>query len=98
MPMTMLVTRDVPDRYAGFLASIMPEIGPGVFVSPNLSKGVRERIWTVLSDWWDGMPGGSITLVWRDDSAAGHLGLLTLGLPPRTLADVDGALLIKRGM
>ena len=31
MPMTIVVTRDVPDRYRGFLASIMPEAGPGVY-------------------------------------------------------------------
>lgn len=44
MPMTVLVLRDVADRYHGFLASIMPEIGPGIFVSPELSRGVRERV------------------------------------------------------
>lgn len=97
MPMTVVVTRDVPDRYRGFLASLMPEIGPGVFVSPELSRGVRERVWGVLSGWWDGMPGGSVLMVWRDDAAAGRLGLLTLGLPPRDLADVDGVLLVRRG-
>ena len=45
MPMTMVMTRDVAARYRGFLASVMPEIAPGVYVSPELSKGVRERIW-----------------------------------------------------
>jgi CRISPR-associated endoribonuclease Cas2 subtype I-E len=97
MPMTVVVTRDVPDRYRGFLSSIMPEVAPGVFVSPELSRGVRQRVWAVLSHWWDGMPGGSVTLVWRDDGASGQLGLLTLGLPPRTLADLDGVLLVRRG-
>ena len=96
MPMTVVVTRDVPDRYRGFLSSIMPEIGPGVFVSPELSRGVRERLWAVLSSWWDGMPGGSVMLVWKDDSASGRLGLLTLGLPARSLADLDGVLLVRR--
>ena len=97
MPMTIVVTRDVADSYRGFLASIMPEIGPGVFVSPELSRGVRERVWAVLSGWWDGAPGGSITLAWKDDAAPGRLGLLTLGLPPRTLADLDSVLLVRRG-
>jgi CRISPR-associated protein Cas2 len=63
MPMTVVVTRDVADRYRGFLASIMPEIALGVFVSPELSRGVRERLWEVLSGWWDGVPGGSVVLV-----------------------------------
>jgi CRISPR-associated protein Cas2 len=97
MPMTVVVTCDVADRYRGFLASIMPEVGPGLFVAPELSRGVRERIWGVLADWWNGMPGGSILMVWKDDSAPGRLGLLTLGLPPRTLVDLDGALLVRRG-
>lgn len=97
MPMTVVVTRDVADRYRGFLASIMPEIGPGVFVSPELSRGVRNRMWAVLSGWWDDIPGGSLMLVWKDETAAGRLGLLTLGLPPRTLADLDGILLVRRG-
>jgi CRISPR-associated endoribonuclease Cas2 subtype I-E len=61
----------------------MPEIGPGVFVAADLSRGVREQLWDVLSGWWDGLPGGSVVMVWRDDTAAGRLGLSTLGLPPR---------------
>jgi CRISPR-associated protein Cas2 len=96
MPMTVVVVRDVADRYRGFLASVMPEVAPGVFVSPDLSKGVRERLWAVLSKWWDGAPGGSVVLTWRDDNAAGRLGLLTLGLPRRELMDLDGALLVRR--
>ncbi len=96
MPMTVIVTRDVPDRFRGFLASVMPEIGPGVFVAPELSRGVRERLWLVMSNWWDEMPGGSMVLAWKDDSAPGRLGLLTLGLPPRSLADLDGILLVHR--
>ena len=94
--MTVVVVRNVADRYRGFLASVMPEIAPGVFVSPNLSRGVRERVWAVLSKWWDAVPGGSVVLTWRDEAAASRLGLLTLGLPRRDLADLDGALLVRR--
>lgn len=96
MPMTVIVTRDVADRYRGFLASAMPEIAPGVYVSPDLSRGVRERLWSVLSDWWLALPGGSILLAWRDDKAAGQLSILALGLPPRTLVDLDGVLCVRR--
>ncbi len=95
MPMTILITRDVADRFRGFAASIMPEVAPGVFVAAELSRGVRERMWNVLTGWWDGMPGGSILLVWRDDTAAGRLGMKSLGLPVRTLADMDGVLLVN---
>ncbi|AWN47553.1 type I-E CRISPR-associated endoribonuclease Cas2 [Methylobacterium terrae] len=96
MPMTVVVTRDVADRFRGFLSSVMPEAAPGVFVAAELSRGVRERVWTVLSEWWADMPGGSIVILWKDDAAPGRLGLRTLGLPPRTLADLDGALLVRR--
>ena len=94
--MTVVVVRDVADRYRGFLASVMPEVAPGVFVSPDLSRAVRERVWAVLSGWWDAAPGGSVVLTWRDDTAPGRLGLLTLGLPRRDLVDLDGALLVRR--
>ncbi len=96
MPMTVVVVRDVADRYRGFLASIMPEVAPGVFVSPDLTRGVRERVWTVVSGWWDGWPGGSIVMTWRDDTAPGRLGLALLGLPRRELRELDGALLVRR--
>ena len=96
MPMTVVVVRDVADRYRGFLSSVMPEVAPGVFVSPNLSKAVRQRLWTVLSSWWDGVPGGSVVLTWRNDEAPGQLGLLTLGMPRRELVELDGALMVRR--
>ena len=96
MPMTVVVTRDVADRYRGFLASVMPEVAPGVYVSPELSKGVRERIWAVIGDWWGTIPGGSVVMTWRDGTAAGGLGLAMLGTPPVELADLDGVLVVRR--
>ncbi len=98
MPMTVVVVRDVADRYRGFLSSLMPEVAPGVLVSPDLTRGVRERAWAVLSVWWDGAPGGSVVMTWRDDARPGRLGLLTLGLPKRELIDLDGALLVRRSV
>ncbi len=51
MALVMIVTRDVVDRFHGFLASVMLEIAPNVFVAPRMNKGVRERTWDVVSDW-----------------------------------------------
>ena len=34
MPLTLVVTRDVADRYRGFLGSVMPEVAPGVYRIP----------------------------------------------------------------
>ena len=96
MPMTVLVTRDVADRYRGFLASVMPEVAPGVYVSPELSRAVRERIWTVLTDWWGTMPGGSVVMSWKDKTTTSGLGLEVLGLPPVSLVDLDGLLVVRR--
>ena len=49
MPMTVVVTTALPDRFRGFLASCMCEVAPGVFTSPNMSDGVRQRVWGVPS-------------------------------------------------
>lgn len=96
MPMTVIVTRDVADRYRGFIASIMPEVSVGVFTASDITKGVRERLWTVLTEWWQQKPGGSVLMVWRDDRAPGGLGVASLGEPSRQLAELDGALVTRR--
>lgn len=93
---TLVVTRDVEDRYRGFLTSVMLEIAPGVYVSPRMSQGVRERVWLVLTDWWAALGRGSVVMVWRDRSAAGDLRIQTLGEPPKEIVDADGVLLVKR--
>lgn len=96
MPMTLLVTRDVADRYRGFLASVMPEVAPGTYVAAEMTKGVRRRVWTVLETWWASLPGGSIVMVWKDAATPSGLGLCVLGLPPVHLVDLDGLLVVHR--
>ena len=71
MPMTVVVTRDVEARYRGFLASAMLEVAPGVYLSPDLSAGVRERVWTVVRDWHRTLGRGALVMIWRDPSASG---------------------------
>lgn len=92
MAMTVIVTRDVPDRTRGFLASIMPEPAPGVYAAGNLSRAVRERAWAVVSSWYVETRRGSIVMLWKDDRMPGGLGIEILGTPPRRLADLDGVL------
>ena len=94
--MAMVVTRNVEDRYRGFLSSIMLEIAPGVYVSPNLSEGVRTRLWNVLTDWWEALGTGSIVMVWRDTTVVGNLRIKALGQPPKEIVDADGVLIVKR--
>lgn len=88
--MVVIVTRDVADRFRGFLASCMLEIAPGVYAAPRMSKGVRERVWTVMTDWFEGLGGGSIVMTWRDGAEPCGQGIRILGHPPRRFADMDG--------
>nr|WP_239002953.1 type I-E CRISPR-associated endoribonuclease Cas2e [Rhodovastum atsumiense] len=74
----------------------MLEIAPGVYTSPTMTNGVRDRVWHVLSDWHSEMRQGSAVMTWRDPKAPGRQGLLSLGLPPRDLRDYQGLLLAKR--
>lgn len=94
--MAMVVTRNVEARYRGFLTSVMLEVAPGVYVAPDLSAGVRTRVWDVLSAWWSALHKGSIVLVWRDTTAVGKLRIQALGEPPKEIVDADGVLLVKR--
>ncbi len=96
MPMTIIVTRDVEDRYRGFLSSVMLELAPGVYTGPRISRGVRERVWQVLSEWHGALGRGAILMTWRETTAPGGQAVLTLGEPRRDLVDVDGVLLVMR--
>ena len=96
MPMAMVVTRNVEAHYRGFLTSVMLEVALGVYVAPDMSTGVRTRVWDVLSTWWTALGTGSIVLVWRDTNAVGNLRIETLGESPKEIVDADGILLVKR--
>ncbi|MFD1625184.1 type I-E CRISPR-associated endoribonuclease Cas2e [Azospirillum griseum] len=98
MPMTLLVTRDVPERFRGFLASVMLELAPGLYVAPSLTAGVRARVWRVMTDWHAELGEGSVVLVWQDRNAPGGLGMAFLGTPARELVDHDGLYLARLRM
>ena len=96
MSMTVVVTRDVADRFRGFLASCMLEIGPGVYTAPRMSAAVRNRVWDVLTEWFKELGGGSIVMTWPDNRRTAGQVVLTLGSPPVDLVDVDGIVLSVR--
>lgn len=96
MALVMIVIRDVPDRFHGFLSSVMLEVAPNVFVSPRMTQGVRERVWSVMQDWHRHERQGSLVMVWRDLNAVGGVGLAHLGEPCRELAEADGMWLVRR--
>lgn len=96
MPLCIVITRDVERRYRGFLGSIMLEASPGVYIGPRLSKGVRERVWSVLEDWYDALKSGSVVMIWRDTGAPGGLRIQSLGEPPKDVVEHEGSLLVRR--
>ena len=93
--MTVVVTVNVEARYRGFLASAMLEIAPGVYTSPQMTSGIRERVWDVVSRWYYELGQGSIVMTWRDPSAVGEQRILTLGEAPKEIVDADGIYLVK---
>ena len=96
MALVMIVIRDVADRFHGFLSSVMLKVAPNVFVSPRMNPGARERVWSVMNDWYRHEPNGSLVMVWRDLNAVGGIGLANLGNPPRELIEADGMWLVRR--
>ena len=88
--MVVIVTRDVADRFRGFLASAMLEIAPGVYTAPRMSAAVRDRVWAVLAEWFHSFGGSSIVMTWRDPNEPCGQGLKTMGLPPIGFAEIDG--------
>ena len=93
--MTILVTVNVQARYRGFLASVMLELAPGVYSSPQMTDGIRNRIWDVLTRWYSQLKQGSIVMTWRDPSAVGEQRIWTLGEAPKNIVDADGVYLVK---
>ncbi len=93
--MTVVVTVNVEGRYRGFLASAMLEIAPGVYTAPNMTAGIRERVWDVLERWYYELGQGSIVMTWQDSTAVGEQQVLSLGEPPKELVDADGVYLVK---
>ena len=98
MALVMVVTRDIAARFRGFLASVMLEVAPCTYISPRMNKGVRERVWKVMSQWYAAEPCGSIVMVWRDSEATGGVGIANLGAPSKTLIELDGMWVIRTEM
>lgn len=99
MPFTVVVTRNVPDRTRGFLASAMLEIAPGVYVAPGMSRAVRERIWDVMLEWAALLPeDGGVLMTYPDKGSPGRQAILFIGFPKAELVDVDGVWLACRAL
>jgi CRISPR-associated protein Cas2 len=98
MEMTVVVTRNAPDRVRGFLASCMCEIAPGVYTGPGMSQGVRQRVWAVMDEWWPHFPECAIVMTWPDKKAVGGQQFWVLGAPKVVLHEQDGMFLVRGTM
>lgn len=99
MSMTVVVTRNAPGRFHGFLASAMLEIAPSFYVAPDMKKAVRERIWTTLLEWDDFLDeDGGVVLCWQTSEAPSGLGLRVLGWPKKEIVDHEGMWLAVRSL
>lgn len=97
MDMTVVVTRNVPERYRGFLASCMLEIAPGVYTSPRMSDGVRDRVWEVCLEWSGALPSdGGILLTWRHAGEPSGQGLRIIGWAKSDIVDHEGIWVARR--
>jgi len=96
VPMTVVVARNASDRLRGFLASSMLELQAGVYSAPRLSASVRDRIWSVATEWWPYERDASLVMVWVDPQTPGGQQVRTLGTPPIDLVEVDGLVLARR--
>lgn len=95
--MTVVVTHNVSPRMRGFLASSMLELAPGVYSTPGMSPAVRERLRTVVEDWFQVEEDASVVMVWRDSTIPGGQNVWVLGLPPVELVKLDGMVVSRRG-
>lgn len=98
MSMTVVVTSNVVQRFRGFLSSCMLEIASGVYATPKMNRAVRERVWTVCSEWFSELSGTFIIMIWYDPKEPGGQGILTLGVPSKTFVEYEGIILTKRDL
>ncbi len=91
MSMTVVVARNLPERFGGFLSSCMLKVAPGLYVSPQMRASVRERIWTLMERWMSLVPAdGGIAVLWRDRDAPSGLGLRVIGWPKTEIVEQEG--------
>lgn len=89
--MTVVVTRNAPGRYRGFLASCMLELAPGVYASPGMNDAVRERVWEVCCEWAGALPDdGGVLMTWRNAKEPSGQAVRVLGWPRKEFVDLDG--------
>lgn len=93
--LTIIITRDVDNRFRGLLRSVMLEVSAGIYVSAQLNREARNRLWNVIERWHQVLQCGSVTMIWRDTRSSGDIGVKIVGVSSRDLYDADGILLTR---
>jgi CRISPR-associated protein Cas2 len=96
MSLTVVITRDVEDRYRGLLSSAMLEAAPGVYVSKALSARARDGLWELLREWHGALQRGAVTMLYADGKEDGGIAVRSVGAPTRCPVRIDGTLLMHR--
>ena len=94
--MTIIVTRNASGRIRGFLASCMAEIAPGVYTAPRMNVRVRERVWTVVGEWFEPQREMAVVMTWPDRSKNCGQSVRSLGVPAVELVEYSGVYLARR--
>jgi CRISPR-associated protein Cas2 len=74
----------------------MLEIAPGVYTSPKMNRAVRERVWTVLEEWFNELGGGGIVMTWLESLAPGGQQIAVLGSPSYELYPCGDVFLARK--
>jgi CRISPR-associated protein Cas2 len=74
----------------------MCEIAPGVYTAPRMTRAVRDRVWSVMEEWWQAVEEQAVLMTWPDPKLAGGQHVRTLGLPRQNLEDHHGVFLACR--
>lgn len=90
-----VVTVNVGGCYRAFLVSAILEIAPGVYTSPQMTSGIRKRIWEMPTRWHYELRQGSIVMTWWDPAVVDQQQIRTLGEAPKEIVDADGVYLVK---
>lgn len=96
MSFTVVITRDVEDRFRGYLASAMLEASAGVYVSDRLTPRSRDALWATMSRWHAQLGRGVLQMLYADAKAEGGIVVRSLGTPARQAIRLDGLLLMHR--
>jgi CRISPR-associated protein Cas2 len=94
--MTIVVTRNSPERFRGFLASCMCEVSPGVYTAPRMTQGVRDRVWSVLEGWFAPAGDHALLMTYPEPALPGGQAFRVLGAPRQDLCEHDGLFLARR--